>query len=100
MVDCIKNLDKCKAECCRWMEFGDFKLDSDQIHYYTTHGCQLAMIRPGFFKIRVPIKCPKLGDDYLCKLHGTDDKPAACQKFDENNLGGAWIPPSCILCKK
>ena len=99
-MDCIKNLNKCKAACCRWMVFGDYSLSPDQMHYYITHGCVLELVSIGKYKIRVPINCPQLGDDNLCKLHGTSDKPNICTRFDETHTDGTWIPPSCILCTK
>jgi len=93
----MSNLDKCKAACCRWLVFGDFPLTRDHIHYYETHGCKVERVARGRYKIRVPVSCPQLGDDNLCRLHGTKQKPTICNRFGEGSTKGYFIPKSCLL---
>ncbi len=100
MVNCIQHLDKCHAACCRWLVFGEFKLTQDQLYYYGVHGCEIERVARGRYKIRVPTRCAQLTDDNLCRLHLTDAKPHACNKFDENNTKGYFIPESCLLNPK
>ena len=99
MVSCKSNLNKCKAACCRWLGFTVGNLTRDKIHYYKTHGCKVTRLSHTTYHIEVPTKCAQLDDNNLCKLHGTDEKPKLCTKFDENNTKGYIIPEGCILIR-
>ena len=79
-MDCLGNLHKCKASCCKTISFVlNVNLSQDQVKYYEYHGCVVSKIKHGTWRIIVPVKCKMLTYDYKCKLHGTPDKPAVCR---------------------
>ncbi|QDP57865.1 MAG: hypothetical protein Unbinned1693contig1002_9 [Prokaryotic dsDNA virus sp.] len=95
MVDCLSNLDKCKASCCRVLCFDYPNLLQSKIHYLETHGCTIKRSADRKYKVLVPLKCPHLTDDCLCDLH--NNKPLLCKGLDENNIKGYEITEGCIL---
>ena len=96
-MNCIDNLHICKASCCRLMGFGIINPTQERIHYYETHGCKVKRHSRLQYEVLVPMTCPQLGDDNLCKLHDTDDKPAMCKRFDSEHTVGFLITEGCII---
>jgi hypothetical protein len=101
MMDCIKQLPICKAACCKVIELIDINLTQDKINYYKLRNCKVKQLPDRIrWSIEIPLPCSALGEDNLCTLHGTPQKPLICRKFDENNTKGCYIPDKCILAKK
>jgi hypothetical protein len=69
----------------------------DRINYYKIHGCKVERKNREEYFIIVPARCEALSDDFRCKLHGTDKKPLACRRFDENHREGYYITDGCLL---
>lgn len=80
--DCLSNLEKCKASCCRllvfdvWCPKGHPKID-----YYEKRGLRVIRKSRELISVYIPHRCAQLTDDCLCKLHDTKDKPKACTNF-------------------
>lgn len=100
MVDCLSNLEKCNAECCRILVFAGRNLSQDKIKYYENHGCKIEKISHEQYQIIVPVKCQMLGDDNKCKAHDSEFKPNVCKSFKEGNTSGYFIPKECLLKKE
>jgi hypothetical protein len=90
MVDCLNNLNVCKASCCKVISFTVKALTEDRIRYYEYHGCNIRKNKNRTFTIEVPAKCEKLTHDYKCSLHGSMFKPVDC-RMSPNKAGGNFI---------
>lgn len=100
MSDCLSNLDKCKASCCKVIVF-EWKGYMPQTYadYYLKHGCKLKRVSRDSIKVIVPSVCRYLDQDTsLCTLHDTNDKPLLCRKLDHTTYksGGFHITEGCI----
>lgn len=122
--NCLCNLDKCKASCCRTLSLplkqlgkvrdGDkvtfgIPAQRDMIRYMKYHGARyihgtisLVIRNPRIIgeSIVFDAKCEKLGDDNLCKVHET--KPAFCRGLDHNTAKSKkyFITEGCIYGDK
>lgn len=100
MSDCLSNLDKCKASCCKVLAFTlPGYLGRDLIDYYIKHGCNVKKISRDLTRILVPIVCPQLDPKTnLCKLHNTPDKPRLCVMQDAETMrsGRFYCTEGCI----
>ena len=99
MVDCIKNIDKCKARCCKSLTVTTKIRTQDLLRYYKLHGCELVRVGREMYTIIMPVRCTALTEDNLCSLHESGDKPNVCKMFDEGKTTGFWVPPTCVLNK-
>ena len=97
IMNCLDNLDKCKASCCKLLGFGIINPTQERIHYYETHGCKVVRHNRSQYEVLVPFQCPQLDDTNRCKLHGTDKKPKMCCRFDSENTTGFIITEGCII---
>ncbi len=95
MVDCLSNLDKCKASCCRLLCFDYPFIQQSHIDYLEAHGCEVKRIKGLGWRVLVPFKCPHLTDDNLCDMH--ENKPISCRSLDHGNTKGYEITEGCIL---
>ncbi len=95
-MECIKNLDKCKAECCKTLSFKHYSLSEDLVRYYRLHGCTVDKVEGKPYHILIPMKCPQLDENDQCKIY--NDRPETCKNFVEENKKGYYIPPKCIIC--
>jgi len=93
-LNCIDNLHKCNAQCCKQLKFDFRHLTKNQIHYYETHGCKVSRMLDRSWVITVPMICPQLKDN-KCSLHGTPEKPQICQDYG-NQKTGILYPENCI----
>ena len=94
-MNCVDNLTKCNASCCRVIIFSERYLTAEFKEYYKAHGCTFERRGNRGWMIKVPMKCPNLGDDNLCKIH--ENKPKLCAKFDEKCKNSFYITEGCIL---
>ena len=126
MMDCISNLRKCKASCCRGVAFTNIKkrtnliildtLSLDMKYYYELHDLEVkklsnrkwAVIIPNkLYKevkleneiLTIPVICQALKSDNRCRLHGTERKPHTCRSLDERMAGinTYLITEGCII---
>ena len=96
MVDCLSNLDICKASCCRVISFNVAMLTEDRIRYYEYHNCKVIKNKNRTFTIEVPATCTKLTDDCKCSLHDSVFKPADCRMSPNKNGGNFILTEGCI----
>jgi hypothetical protein len=96
MVDCINNLDKCNADCCKYISITHGFMSEERKRYYELHNCKIVRITREKFLILVPLRCTALGEDNLCTLHN-ENKPAVCKQFDTGKTNNYWIPPNCLV---
>lgn len=123
--NCLCWLETCQAECCKVFlahknqyrkNHENYVIDTrifdntDLQKYYKWRGCKVIMGR-----IIAPIKkfklvqkgdfvefwnqCEKLTEDNLCSVHGTDDKPELCRRFDpcdKRTFKGVYVTPRCL----
>ena len=126
-MDCLGNLNRCQAACCKVLVF--FLRDpaninqhpilynpsQDLLNYYKLHNCkleridhsnwkvivegerQLFQMSKNLWRMLITVNCQALTQDNLCGLHGTEEKPRVCRRFDENHTEGYFIPDKCIL---
>ncbi len=96
-MDCLSNLGKCGAACCKQLSFFVGPLTDDQIHYYKLHDCKvLRQKNRRGWKITVPVRCTALTEDLKCSLQGTPEKPQVCKDFGDKTIKGYTIPENCI----
>lgn len=97
-MNCIDNLPKCGASCCKTLAFTlNVVLSKDQQNYYKYHGCKLIRKGRTNWQIIVPVRCEMLDENLMCKLHGTDKKPNACKRLSPDNTKGLFITDGCLL---
>jgi len=94
-MNCLPNLRKCQARCCKLLVFVVENINMKYVQYYITHGCKIAQIGKSF-QIIVPMKCPQLDNQNKCKVHGTNEQPDLCKEFQEGKTKGHYIPPGCL----
>lgn len=98
-MNCIDNLDKCKASCCRIVSFiVNGYLSEAMSEWYNARGCKLKVLSRKSFRVEIPHKCPHLTKDGLCDLHGSGKKPYVCKALDEKTAknGNYTITEGCI----
>lgn len=116
MTDCLKNLGKCNAECCRVFALsnpsviGDFiilrETNPERQAYYSLHGGTLDGGRVLFFlpdyEVRVVGNkyflrrdCNWLTKELTCAHH--EDKPFPCKDFGPGRTKGYFVPPNCLF---
>jgi len=123
MVDCLSNLDKCGAECCKvipipykkvrairpgtLIRFTQETMTSDAKWYYELHNCT---VRGSTVSLRVhkhwwsgnnlivASRCNLLTEDNLCSGHESGEKPECCKKLDhDQDLSRYYLTPNCVL---
>jgi Fe-S-cluster containining protein len=62
--------------------------------YYIAHGCKVEQRANRQWYVLVPMRCPQLGEDNLCKIH--DNKPKLCAEFDEKTKRGFYLTEGCM----
>jgi len=96
-MDCLGNLSKCKASCCKALVFYSKNMTEDRKNYYQVHGCKLLRMNREMWQIVVPVKCNALTDENLCSLHGTPEKPKVCNRLDWATKNEYLITENCVL---
>jgi len=96
-LSCLKNLSKCNASCCRSLPIFLSSLTTEQQEFYKRHGCKILQMNPHKWLVQIPLVCTALSSENLCSLHGTDKKPLACQRLDENHYKNYLITENCLL---
>lgn len=126
-MDCLGNLHRCQAACCKVLVF--FLQDpalannhpilknptKDLLNYYRLHNCklerlnrenwrvivegerQLFQMSKNLWRMLITVNCQALTVDNKCGLHGTEEKPRTCRRFDENHQERYYIPEKCVL---
>ena len=98
-MNCLENLDKCKASCCRNLPFElNISIGHPLEDYYRKHGVKLIRVSRNILKLIIPHDCHQLTEDNRCKLHGTKDKPYHCRMLDEKTakLDKIYLTEGCI----
>lgn len=124
MVDCLNNLHRCKASCCRSFSFNDgvikerpglhkikIWLTKDMQSYYASQGCTYKhgiLFLPIYLSDRVEWingktvifrDCFYLDNETnLCKIHG--NKPKCCSDLDETTKYKYRITENCLLIRQ
>jgi len=94
-MKCVENLHLCKASCCKVLVFEITFMNNDIREYYLAHGCTLKRNAGRTWSVYVPMVCPQLGEDNLCKIH--DKKPKVCAGFNEKSgKKGYFITEGCL----
>ena len=93
-MTCKENLAKCKASCCRYIVFDRPFITKDMAEYYVAHGCRVEQKPNRQWVIVVPMKCPQLGDDNLCKIH--NNKPKLCLDLNGKTKRNYYLTEGCI----
>jgi len=70
-------------------------MSQDYAEYYTLHGCRVEQRPDRTWEIIVPMRCPQLGVDNLCKIH--EKKPRLCASLNEKNKDRFYITEGCLL---
>lgn len=120
-MNCLDNLDKCKAACCKGVTFKSprpkrnqkvfmFKQDEisdDMIRYYDLHDITVTENNELIFhapiwkyvngQLHVTKHCNALTDNLRCSIH--ENKPQVCKDFNKTTAysGEFTVPPNCIF---
>ena len=117
-MNCLDNLERCKASCCRGFRFHGGEptvsdgvaiffrepLTDDEEYYYQLHGVgtttdavliPLGSLRREGDDYLVDARCEALGDDFLCKLH--PDKPKVCSGYTEADASDGAPTEGCYF---
>ena len=94
-MNCLGNLDKCNASCCRQLGFTIPGLDKEIKRYYELHeNIKVIGDNVVFFT-----KCKMLDKNNRCKIHFRG-KPEVCKNGpSETNQEGYIITEGCLLEK-
>ena len=95
-MNCIENLDKCGASCCKYFTIKTHLLTNDEIEYYKLHNCKVERIDRNSYLLIISAKCNALTEDNKCKLHD-GAKPFHCKRLDEKTKGDYYITNNCVL---
>lgn len=98
-MDCLSNLPKCKASCCKLIAFVS-EGDEATAHYWRVHGLTVVPhpVNDRLFIVTVPQTCPKLDvETSMCTIHGTDEYPEACNRLDWGKTEDFVITEGCLL---
>tara|TARA_Y100000310_G_C20703501_1_gene832320 strand:+ start:15934 stop:16254 length:321 start_codon:yes stop_codon:yes gene_type:complete len=95
MLDCVSNLDVCKASCCKQVTFV-VQGDEDMENYWVLHGFTVVKKDDKNYYITVPSKCEVLGEDNKCTLFGKPERPEVCGGLDFGNTDGYIITKGCF----
>lgn len=93
-LNCINNLHKCHANCCKFLKFPFRILSDNQKHFYITHGCTVKRLKDRTWLVNVPMQCPELKDN-KCSLHDSPKKPQICQDYG-TQYKALEFPENCI----
>lgn len=102
IVDCLSNLDKCKASCCKLITFNVRCFPGSNIEdYYLKRGLTIHRLDRNTITVLVPSVCNQLDENNKCKLHGTNKKPVSCCDLNEKTIksGKYWLTEGCLLKK-
>ena len=94
-MNCLDNLNKCKAECCRYFVF-DMKgqMTDDLKKYYNAH----ENVKVIGEKVYIYNKCKYLGKDNKCKVYFRPElRPKICKEGYTETDKGVDYPKSCIF---
>lgn len=119
-MNCLDNLHKCKAECCKQFTINlplgyrvkpgqvfMFRPDEKLINYFKWHGVKInngvATVKIKRYKqfknkLIVFAQCEMLDEDLKCKVYNTDKQPIVCRDIvkavrDSN----AYFTPNCVF---
>ena len=84
-MNCLDNLNKCDAMCCKVITIELRNPTIDLLRYYKFHNCEVFRKSRTDYTVVVPLECNKLVDN-KCSIQ--DTKPAVCRNFNENNSKG------------
>ena len=95
-MNCLDNLGKCNASCCKSVVFVQENLSVDMQYYYKLHGCELIRKSHSLWWIVIPLRCQGLDINNKCIHHENGLKPKVCKNFNESKKSGYHIPKGCI----
>lgn len=90
MSKCLKNLDICKAACCRYFVF-NAELDDDMREYYNMHENTISHGNQVF----ILNKCKNLGPDNKCMIY--PKRPKICKDGYSKIKEGVNYPDKCVF---
>lgn len=99
---CLDNLHICKASCCKVLPFDKLGYFPEALKdYYIKHGCKVIRLKRDLHRILVPMRCPQLDDNNLCKLHDTAEKPHYCSLLNKDTANDECVhlTEGCIYAK-
>lgn len=86
-MNCLENLSRCKASCCRKFVFELRTHPGSHIEqYYRTRGLIIHRLSREVIEVHVPHNCVHLTKDNLCDLHDTDRKPFYCNDLNDDTI--------------
>jgi len=96
-MNCIDNLRKCKASCCKYFTVKVGFLTIDQVRYYRLHGITVEKWGRQGYELIIPAECAALTKNNHCSLHNTDIKPLHCKRLNEKTKKDYYITENCIF---
>lgn len=100
MIDCLSNLEICKAGCCKSVIFYTPDLKNEELKFYEECGCKVGKFRGKQTYLVVPLRCKALTEDNKCSIHDSPIRPRICQTLDYGNIKGCFITEGCLLKMK
>ncbi len=95
-MDCVSNLSKCKAACCKLLGVHKDVVTKEEKSVFKRENVRVNKLGNGKFLLLLPIRCAALSEDNLCDLHGTDLKPSICRMYDGKHIRGVLVPKHCL----
>jgi hypothetical protein len=93
-MSCLKNLKKCKGECCRYFIF-NIEMTPDLRKYYNLH--ENTQVKGNSVIIRN--KCKHLSKSGKCKIYDSKQKPKICSEGYTETMESVDCPKNCIYIK-
>jgi len=93
MVGCKDNLEKCNANCCKFLVFKKDLMTKDQINYYNLHSNTIVKQILSGFLIIIYRPCSMLIDN-KCAIN--NEKPYQCKIAYEKDKVKNLFVPNCI----
>ena len=66
-------------------------------NYWELHNFIVVDIDNNRYRVTVPAKCSALGDNNLCTLYETAERPEVCNKLDYGDTQNYVITDGCLL---
>ena len=93
-MNCLENLKKCNAACCRYFVFTIKNITPDQIKYYEAH--ENTKVKGN--QVIVTNKCKYLDNHNRCKVyHRPELRPKMCGRPGSySDSQAVTVPENCI----
>lgn len=95
-MDCLENLPKCKARCCKFMGFTHYNsmLSTDLEKYYNAHGAKVIR-KKNIAIVLIKVQCKHLCLNDTCGVQSSDKFQVCHHAYEKNRTGNIFMP-SCI----